>query len=53
MENLNICSNEKLSFKYNDDWKLDEIPDNSNPDCIATLKNGLPLKCLKKWLKTA
>ncbi len=42
MENLNICSNEKLSFKYNDDWKLDEIPDNSNPDCIATLtyKNG-------------
>lgn len=37
MENLNICSNEKLSFKYNDDWKLDEIPDNSNPDCIATL----------------
>ena len=36
MENLNICSNE-LSFKYNDDWKLDEIPDNSNPDCIATL----------------
>lgn len=37
MENMNICSNEKLSFKYNDDWKLDEIPDNSNPDCIATL----------------
>ena len=37
MENLNICSNEKLSFKYNDDWKLDEIPDNSNQDCIATL----------------
>ena len=37
MENLNICSNEKLSFKYNDDWKLDEIPDNSNPNCIATL----------------
>ena len=37
MENLNICSNEKLSFKYNDEWKLDEIPDNSNPDCIATL----------------
>ena len=37
MENLNICSNEKLSFKYNDDCKLDEIPDNSNPDCIATL----------------
>ena len=37
MENLNICSNEKLSFKYDDDWKLDEIPDNSNPDCIATL----------------
>ena len=37
MENLNICSNEKLSFKYNDDWKLDEIPDISNPDCIATL----------------
>ena len=37
MENLNICSNEKLSFKYNDDWKLDEIPDDSNPDCIATL----------------
>ena len=26
-----------MSFKYNDDWKLDEIPDNSNPDCIATL----------------
>ena len=42
MENLNICSNEKLSFKYDDDWKLDEIPDDSNPDCIATLtyKNG-------------
>ena len=37
MENLNICSNEKLSFKYDDDWKLDEIPDDSNPDCIATL----------------
>ena len=37
MENLNICYNEKLSFKYNDDWKLDEIPYNSNPDCIATL----------------
>ena len=29
MENLNICSNEKLSFKYDDDWKLDEIPDDS------------------------
>ncbi len=37
MENLNICSNEKLSFKYDDGWKLDEIPDDSNPDCIATL----------------
>ena len=37
MENLNICSNEKLSFKYDDDWKLDEIPDDRNPDCIATL----------------
>lgn len=37
MENLNICSNEKLSFKYGDDWQLDETPDDSNPDCIATL----------------
>ena len=36
-EDLYTCSNEKLSFKYCDKWELDEIPDQSNPDCVATL----------------
>ena len=35
MSNLNTCSNEKLSFKYSDEWELEEVP--NNPDCIATL----------------
>ena len=35
---MRICSNEKLSFRYEDkEWKLESIPDESNPDCIATL----------------
>ena len=37
MSGLNTCSNEKLSFKYNDEWELEEIPLENNPDCIATL----------------
>ena len=37
MSNLNTCSNEKLSFKYSDEWELEEIPLENNPDCIATL----------------
>lgn len=37
MSNLNTCSNEKLSFKYNDKWELEEVPLDNNPDCIATL----------------
>ena len=37
MSNLNTCSNEKLSFKYSDEWELEEIPLDNNPDCIATL----------------
>ena len=37
MSDLNICSNEKLSFKYSDEWELEAIPLDSNPDCIATL----------------
>ena len=37
MEKLYTCSNEKLSFKYGDKWELDEVPNQSNPDCIATL----------------
>lgn len=37
MGELYTCSNEKLSFKYSDKWELDEIPNQSNPDCIATL----------------
>lgn len=37
MEDLYTCANEKLSFKYSDKWELDEIPDQSNPDCVATL----------------
>ena len=34
---LNTCFNEKLSFKYSDKWELDDVPDQSNPDCVATL----------------
>ena len=37
MSNLNTCSNEKLSFKYDDKWELEEVPLDNNPDCIATL----------------
>lgn len=37
MSNLNTCSNEKLSFKYSDEWELEEVPLVNNPDCIATL----------------
>lgn len=37
MTYLNTCSNEKLSFKYNDKWELEAIPLENNPDCIATL----------------
>ena len=37
MSKLNTCSNEKLSFKYSDEWELEEIPLDNNPDCIATL----------------
>ena len=37
MSNLNTCSNEKLSFKYSDEWVLEEVPLENNPDCIATL----------------
>ena len=37
MTDLNTCSNEKLSFKYNDKWELEAIPLENNPDCIATL----------------
>ena len=37
MSDLNICSNEKLSFKYSDEWELEAIPLDNNPDCIATL----------------
>lgn len=37
MSNLNTCSNEKLSFKYSDEWELEEVPLESNPDCVATL----------------
>lgn len=37
MGDLYTCSNEKLAFKYSDKWELDEIPDQSNPDCVATL----------------
>ncbi|AMK14933.1 hypothetical protein [Methanobrevibacter olleyae] len=37
MSSLNRCSNEKLSFKYSDEWKLEELPLDNNPDCIATL----------------
>ena len=37
MSDLNICSNEKLSFKYSDAWELEAIPLDNNPDCIATL----------------
>ena len=37
MSELSTCSNEKLSFKYSDKWVLDEVPDSSNPDCVATL----------------
>lgn len=37
MSDLNTCSNEKLSFKYSDEWVLEEIPLDNNPDCIATL----------------
>ena len=37
MSNLNTCSNEKLSFKYSDEWELEEVPLDNNPDCIATL----------------
>ena len=37
MADLNICSNEKLSFKYSDEWELEAIPLDNNPDCIATL----------------
>lgn len=37
MTDLNTCSNEKLSFKYNDNWELEAIPLENNPDCIATL----------------
>ena len=37
MSNLNICSNEKFSFKYNDEWELEDVPLDNNPDCLATL----------------
>ncbi|WP_297980244.1 hypothetical protein [uncultured Methanobrevibacter sp.] len=37
MSELNICSNEKLLFKYNDKWQLEDMPLDNNPDCIATL----------------
>ena len=37
MEDLYTCSNEKLSFKYSDKWELDDVPNQSNPDCVATL----------------
>ena len=37
MSDLNTCSNEKLSFKYSDEWELEEFPLDNNPDCIATL----------------
>ena len=37
MSNLNTCSNEKLSFKYSDEWEFEEVPLENNPDCIATL----------------
>ena len=37
MSYLNTCSNEKLSFKYSDEWELEEVPLDNNPDCIATL----------------
>lgn len=37
MKEMNICSNENLSFEYSNDWKLESEPDDSNPDCIATL----------------
>ena len=37
MSDLNTCSNEKLSFKYSDEWELEEVPLDNNPDCIATL----------------
>ena len=37
MSDLNTCSNEKLSFKYSDEWELEETPLDNNPDCIATL----------------
>ena len=37
MSNLNTCSNEKISFKYSDEWELEAVPLDNNPDCIATL----------------
>ena len=37
MSNINTCSNEKLSFKYSDEWELEEVPLENSPDCIATL----------------
>lgn len=37
MSDLNTCSNDKLSFKYSDEWELEEVPLDNNPDCIATL----------------
>ena len=37
MSNLNTCSNEKFSFKYSDEWELEEVPLDNNPDCLATL----------------
>lgn len=37
MTDLHTCSNEKLSFKYSDEWELEETPLDNNPDCIATL----------------
>ncbi|WP_295616524.1 hypothetical protein [uncultured Methanobrevibacter sp.] len=37
MSNLNICSNEKFSFKYNEEWELEDVPLDNNPDCLATL----------------
>lgn len=40
MSNLNRCSNEKLSFKYSDEWVLEDVPLDNNPDCIATLSYG-------------
>lgn len=40
MSGLNNCSNEKLSFKYSDEWELEELPLDNNPDCIATLSHA-------------